>query len=627
MTGNNDNASLTDIIVTDPVIAEQNELIAQLVQQIAEMRVEIRKNRELSNLAIAANTPVQGEGRPPFHFPSPNSNTEHVQNPLLNPAQNTFIVDLTASNPHHAIASYQVPPHPQSTGPPTFPPPQNTHPQACPPPQSQNVNNPQTFSHDQNQHTNRQTCPQNYQAPQKTPFQIAIPNEPYANGSELDHYEEQEREWRVKEETTKWNMKEEIMKAMKEFHYTPDVAGLNYEDLCIHPNLDLPEGFKVPKFDTFGGIGNPLAHLRAYCDQLVGVRKNEALLMRLFSRSLSGEALEWFSAQEIKQWSNWNALAKDFIERFAYNVEIVPDRYSLEKIKQKSAESYREYAYRWRKEAARVRPPMTEKEIIEVFVRNQEPEYYDRMLLLVGAKFAEVVKIGETIEDGLKTGRITHVAIQTGPSDLFKKKREDVSFISHAPGKRLQRSSNFSSRKTSPTRIYPPSPQNSYPMFYVQPSYQTPPLNYLPPRYQNAPRGYQTPQCPNFRTPASLHQNRPSYHHVSPPPQNNCNLTQSNFENRPARIFTPLVESRTKLFERLRDACIIHPIAPKSTDTGSRFFRADQTCAYHSNSIGHDTETCVNLKHKIQDLIDREVVTLQTAAPNVNNNPLPNHEG
>ncbi|XP_055814638.1 uncharacterized protein LOC129884346 [Solanum dulcamara] len=425
-------------------------------------------------------------------------------------------------------------------------------------------------------------------------------------------------------------MKEEIIKAMKKFHYTPDAVGLNYEDLCIHPDLDLPEGFKIPKFDTFSGIGNPLAHLRAYCDQLVGVGKNEALLMRLFSRRLSGEALEWFSSQEMKQWPNWNALAKDFIERFAYNVEnveIVPDRYSLEIIKQKSTKNYREYAYRWRKEAARVRPLMTEKEIIEVFVRNQEPEYYDRPLLLVGAKFAEVVKIKETIEDGLKTGRITCVAIQAGSSGLFKKKKEDVSFISHVPERRTARSSYFSSRKTSPSEIYPPSPQNSYPIFYVQPSYQTPPPKYLPPHYQNTTCGYQTPQRPNFRTPAPFLQNRPNYRDVPPPPQNNYHLTQPNFENRPARIFTPLVESRTKLFERLRDAGIIHLIAPKSADTSSRFFRDDQICAYHSNSVGHDTETYVNLRHKIQDLIDREVVTLQTATPNVNNNPLPNYEG
>ncbi|KAK4715927.1 hypothetical protein R3W88_014265 [Solanum pinnatisectum] len=149
-------------------------------------------------------------------------------------------------------------------------------------------------------------------------------------------------------------MKEKIKKAVKELHYIPKVDGLSYEDLCIHPNLDLPEGFKVPKFDTFGGTRNTLAHLRAYYDQLVGVGRNEALLMRLFSRSLSGEALEWFASQEIKQWYSWNVLAKDFVKRFAYNVEIIPDRYSLERIKWKPTESYREYAYRWRKEAAQI---------------------------------------------------------------------------------------------------------------------------------------------------------------------------------------------------------------------------------------------------------------------------------
>ena len=87
---------------------------------------------------------------------------------------------------------------------------------------------------------------------------------------------------------------------MKELHYISEVDGLSYKDLCIHPNLDLPKGFKVPKFVTFNGTGNPLAHLKVYCDQLVGVGKNEALLMRLFGRSLSGEALEWLTSQELK---------------------------------------------------------------------------------------------------------------------------------------------------------------------------------------------------------------------------------------------------------------------------------------------------------------------------------------
>ena len=143
------------------------------------------------------------------------------------------------------------------------------------------------------------------------------------------------------------------------------------------PNLDLSEGLKVPKFFTFNGTGNPLAHLKVYCDQLVGVDTNEALLMRLFGRSLSGEALGWLTSQELKQWKSWNALSKDFTERFGHNVEDAPYRYYLEKIKQKSTENYREYALRWRKEDARVQPPMSEHEITEMFIQTKKPNYYE----------------------------------------------------------------------------------------------------------------------------------------------------------------------------------------------------------------------------------------------------------
>ena len=126
---------------------------------------------------------------------------------------------------------------------------------------------------------------------------------------------------------------------MKEVQCVPDIAGLSYENLCIHPNLELPEGFKIPKFDTFRGVGSPMAHLRAYCDQLVGVGRDEVLLMCLFSRSLSREALQWFTSHETRQWPSWNALAKDFIDRLAYNVKIVPVRYSLKMMNPKSSES------------------------------------------------------------------------------------------------------------------------------------------------------------------------------------------------------------------------------------------------------------------------------------------------
>lgn len=68
-------------------------------------------------------------------------------------------------------------------------------------------------------------------------------------------------------------------------------------------------------------------------------------------------------------------------------------------------------------------------------------------------------------------------------------------------------------------------------------------------------------------------------------------------------------------------------MGPKPVDTSSLFYRPDQKCAYHSNSIGNDTKFCINIKKKFQDLIYLNVVFLQIIALNINNNPLSNHGG
>ena len=47
-------------------------------------------------------------------------------------------------------------------------------------------------------------------------------------------------------------------------------------------------------------------------------------------------------------------------------------------------------------------------------------------MLFVGEKFCEILKVGETIEDGLKTRKLAHVAESPRSSGLLKKKREDI---------------------------------------------------------------------------------------------------------------------------------------------------------------------------------------------------------
>jgi len=70
MVENAENTYLIEIVVNDPIMDEQNKLIAQLFQQIAEMRTEMDKTRDLMNLAIVVNTPTPDNGRPPLYFPT-----------------------------------------------------------------------------------------------------------------------------------------------------------------------------------------------------------------------------------------------------------------------------------------------------------------------------------------------------------------------------------------------------------------------------------------------------------------------------------------------------------------------------------------------------------------------------
>uniref|UniRef100_M0ZRU7 Integrase core domain containing protein n=1 Tax=Solanum tuberosum TaxID=4113 RepID=M0ZRU7_SOLTU len=82
MGDNNEEIGLTDVVVAQPTVADQNELILQLMQQITEMRVEIQRRQNLPN-PIFSIDPLR-DGRPPLPFSPPNA--EQVQNPPSNPA-------------------------------------------------------------------------------------------------------------------------------------------------------------------------------------------------------------------------------------------------------------------------------------------------------------------------------------------------------------------------------------------------------------------------------------------------------------------------------------------------------------------------------------------------------------
>ena len=189
---------------------------------------------------------------------------------------------------------------------------------------------------------------------------------------------------------------------------------------------------------------------------------------------------------------------------------------------------------------------MSEREITEMFIRTQEPEYYERMLCIMGQQFVEIVKVGEALEDGFKIGKLTKLTAlrSNGKStritdiDRSKGKVEEVSTITAT---------------------------------YMRSASQ---------------RKYQS-------------------HNV-----NQEKFPRLKFRKTP-KVFTPLRESQTQLYERLKAMGMLYPIEGRPANPLGKFYRADHRCAYHSGAVGHNTENCSTLKHKIQDMINNNLINIE----------------
>ncbi|XP_070050946.1 uncharacterized protein [Nicotiana tomentosiformis] len=184
------------------------------------------------------------------------------------------------------------------------------------------------------------------------------------------------------------------------------VEGLNYEELCIHPDVELLEGYKPPKFEMFDGTGDPKVHLMTYCDKLVGVGKDERICMKLFMQNLTEDALSWYISQNPKKWVNWVSITSDFMDRFRFNTENAPDVFYIQNLKKKPRETFREYATRWRSKAAKVRLALEEEQMNKFFIGAQDPQYYERLMVIENHKFSDIITLGERIEEGIKSGMV-----------------------------------------------------------------------------------------------------------------------------------------------------------------------------------------------------------------------------
>ncbi|KAJ8535672.1 hypothetical protein K7X08_023392 [Anisodus acutangulus] len=271
-----------------------------------------------------------------------------------------------------------------------------------------------------------------------------------------------------------------------------------------------------------------------------------------------------------------------------------------------------------------------------LFVQSlKDATYYERMISAIGLSFSEVIRMGDFIEEGIVTRRITNfVALQatseTIQSDSFegarKRKRDGVSSVVTVRKHRPNQMSTYQMPSPRPP-YYNQNNQSPHPSYYY-PYTQSPQIltinTHLVPTLSTIPIQYiaRLERClsesPQYQ-PAYLPLIHKSIHQM--------HLDSARkYERKPAKTYTPLAEPRAQLYERLKTAGILQPIPGNIPNPIPRSYDETKHCAYHSGIPGHDTENCYALRDKIEALIKEGVIQLKGPSSNVNDNPLPNHD-
>ncbi|OIT37264.1 hypothetical protein A4A49_11919 [Nicotiana attenuata] len=355
----------------------------------------------------------------------------------------------------------------------------------------------------------------------------------------------------------------------KELHNLKKVIGdelqsrnyqsIRYEDLCLQPDMQLPLGYQLSKFNTFSRKGNPIAHLKDYCSRLLGIGHNEAIRMKLFIQSISGPAFVWYTKQDFSKWRTWDDMAHDFVKQYEFNLGVDPDMHSLYKTDKMPHESFQDYAIRWRVEASKVHPPLYEKELISIFIDIQNGIYYENLATANVHNFSDLIRVGDFLESGIKEGRvnmqtINHALQPEMPENWKGKEKENASVA---------------------MTMHQPQCHHDHQLLQNHAIFNAHNMHLQPPRQQSIQHRHRQAQGVSDQS-----------------------------KKRKPRNFTPLTESISSIFARLNASGFMQPRKGRIFDPSHPLFDPSKYCAYHSNAQGHDTEECLSLKHKIQNMID-----------------------
>jgi hypothetical protein len=269
-----------------------------------------------------------------------------------------------------------------------------------------------------------------------------------------------------------------------------------------------------------------------------------------------------------------------FLTQYKYNIGVAPTRMQLQGMTQKGGESFKEYAQKWRKVAARVQPPLLEKELVDTFISTLHGPYYEKMIGSISSNFADLVTIGERVEEGIKSGKIQGTNAQAGVKKFFggppKRKEGETNAISDNASKR------------PPVQL--PYSQYPYVATVAQGQYQQPAYPMHPPQ--------QPFVMPSQNQQMSLQNQQPQQNRYQP---RNQSGPRGNFERKMVR-FDPVPIPYGQILPYLLQKGMVEPkpLAPL-TPPYPPSYDANAKCEYHAGAPGHNIESCKAFKYKYKN--------------------------
>ncbi|GAA0147826.1 hypothetical protein LIER_07432 [Lithospermum erythrorhizon] len=82
----------------------------------------------------------------------------------------------------------------------------------------------------------------------------------------------------------------------------------------------MPRGFRMPKFKTFSGFGDPSNHLKSFNSHLSFWASDDEVYARAFLSSLSGQNLKWFYKLPPNFIDCWQDLVDLFMDKFGASI-------------------------------------------------------------------------------------------------------------------------------------------------------------------------------------------------------------------------------------------------------------------------------------------------------------------